>query len=62
MLEDEAEDYHKQQIEVLAATDADLVHAMTPSHFESALPGGAIGARIRGVRANASRMSHAETR
>jgi homocysteine S-methyltransferase len=123
MGEDEAEDYHKEQIDVLAATDADLVHAMTltyaaeaagiaraaagagipaaisfttetdgrlpdgssvadavaavdaatggapayygvncahPSHFASALPGGAIGARIRGVRANASRMSHAE--
>jgi homocysteine S-methyltransferase len=123
MGEDQAEDYHKEQIEVLAATDADLVHAMTityageaagiaraaagagipaaisfttetngrlpdgtsvtdavaaveaatggapvyygincvhPSHFESALPVGAIGARIKGVRANASRMSHAE--
>jgi len=123
MGEGEAEDYHQEQIEVLAATDADLVHAMTlayaaeaagiaraaagagipaaisfttetdgrlpdgtsladavaavdaatggapvyygvncahPSHFGSALPGGAIGARIRGVRANASRMSHAE--
>jgi len=123
MPEGEAEDYHKEQIEVLAATDADMVHAMTityaaeaigiaraaagagipaaisfttetdgrlpdgtslsdavtavdaatsgapvyygvncahPSHFGSALPGGAIGARVRGVRANASEMSHAE--
>jgi homocysteine S-methyltransferase len=123
MLEDEAEDYHTEQIGTLAATDADLVHAMTityaaeaigiaraagragvpaaisfttetdgrlpdgtslgdavaavdaatggapvyygvncahPSHFESALPGGAAGARVRSVRANASRKSHAE--
>jgi homocysteine S-methyltransferase len=123
MPEDEAEDYHREQIETLAATDVDLVHAMTiayaaeaigiaraaahvgvpaaisfttetdgrlpdgtsltdaivavdtatdavpvyygincahPSHFELALPGGAIGERIRCVRANASRKSHAE--
>jgi homocysteine S-methyltransferase len=123
MGEDEAEDYHSEQIEILAATDVDLVHAMTftyaaeaigitraaahvgvpaaisfttetdgrlpdgtsladavaavdaataagpvyygincahPSHFEPALPGGAVGARVRSVRANASRMSHAE--
>jgi homocysteine S-methyltransferase len=123
MLAGEAEDYHKEQIEILAATDVDLVHAMTityaaeaigiaraaaradvpaaisfttetdgllpdgtsltdavaavdaatddapvyygvncahPSHFESALPGGAIGGRVRSVRANASRKSHAE--
>lgn len=123
MVDDEAEDYHKEQIEILAATEVDLVHAMTityaaeaigiaraaartgvpaaisfttetdgrlpdgtsltdavaavdaatdgvpvyygvncshPSHFESALPGGAIGTRVRSVRANASRKSHAE--
>ena len=123
MGEDEAEDYHSEQIEILAATDVDLVHAMTityaaeaigitraaagagvpaaisfttetegrlpdgtsladavaavdattgagpvyygincahPSHFEPALPSGAVGARVRSVRANASRMSHAE--
>jgi homocysteine S-methyltransferase len=123
MGEDEAGDYHTEQIEILAATEVDLVHAMTiayaaeaigiaraaagagvpaaisfttetdgrlpdgttladavaavdaatagspvyygvncahPSHFESALPGGTIGARVRSVRANASRKSHAE--
>lgn len=123
MLEDEAEDYHREQIEVLAATDVDLIHAMTltyaaeaigmaraaasadipvavyfttetdgrlpdgapladaiaavdaatggapayygvncahPAHFELALPGGAAAARVRSVRANASRKSHAE--
>jgi homocysteine S-methyltransferase len=123
MGEDEAEDYHTEQIEILAATGADLVHAMTityaaeaigiaraaagagvpavisfttgtdgslpdgmsladavaavdagtgagpvyygvncahPRHFEPALPSGAAGARIRSVRANASRKSHAE--
>jgi len=123
MSEDEAEAYHAEQIGVLAATDVDLVHAMTityaaeaigiaraaaragvpaaisfttetdgrlpdgtaltdtvtavdaatggtpvyygvncahPSHFASALPGGEIGARVRTVRANASRKSHAE--
>jgi homocysteine S-methyltransferase len=123
MPEDEAADYHTEQIGIFAATDVDLVHAMTityvaeaigiaraaaragvpaaisfttetdgrlpdgtsladavaavdaatggapvyygvncahPSHFESALPGGAIGARVRSVRANASRKSHAE--
>ena len=123
MGEDEAEDYHAEQIDILAGTDVDLVHAMTitypaeaigiaraaaragvpaaisfttetdgrlpdgtsltdavavvdaatggapvyygvncahPSHFESALPTGAIGARVRSVRANASRKSHAE--
>jgi homocysteine S-methyltransferase len=122
MTEDEAQDYHREQIEILAETDADMVHAMTmtyaaeaigiaraaahagvpvaisfttetdgrlpdgtsladavaavdaasdgapayygvncahPSHFESALPGGAAG-RVRCIRANASRMSHAE--
>jgi homocysteine S-methyltransferase len=123
MGEDEAEAYHAGQIDILAATDVDLVHAMTitypaeaigiawaaaragvpaaisftaetdgrlpdgtsltdaaaavdaatgdapvyygvncahPSHFESTLPTGAIGARVRSVRANASRKSHAE--
>ena len=123
MSEDEAGDYHRDQIEVLAATDADLIHAMTltytaeaigmaraavaagvpvavyfttetdgrlpdgtaladaiaavdaatgsapayygvncahPAHFETALPGGAAGVRVRSVRANASRKSHAE--
>jgi S-methylmethionine-dependent homocysteine/selenocysteine methylase len=123
MSEDEAEDYHTEQMAVLAATEVDLVHAMTityaaeaigiaraaaaagvpaaisfttetdgrlpdgtsladavaavdaetgarpvyygvncahPCHFESALPGGAVGARVRSVRANASRKSHAE--
>jgi len=119
----EAEDYHREQIEIFAATDVDLVHAMTityaaeaigiaraaaragvpavisfttetdgrlpdgtpladaveavdaatggapvyygvncahPSHFGSALPGGALGARVRSIRANASSKSHAE--
>jgi homocysteine S-methyltransferase len=123
MGEDEAEDFHTEQIEILAATDVDLVHAMTityaaeaigiaraaagagvpaaisfttetdgrlpdgtsladavaavdaatgagpvyygvncahPSHFEPALPGDAAAARIRSIRANASRKSHAE--
>jgi homocysteine S-methyltransferase len=123
MTEGEAEDYHREQIEVLGATEVDMVHALTityaaeaigvvraavragvpvaisfttetdgrlpdgtslteaiivvdtatdrapvhygvncahPSHFESALPDGAISARIRSIRANASRLSHAE--
>jgi len=123
MNEHEAEDYHTEQIGILAATEVDIVHAMTityaseaigivraaagsgvpaaisfttetdgrlpdgttlaaavdevdaatggsplyygvncahPSHFESALPGGTIAARVRSVRANASRKSHAE--
>jgi homocysteine S-methyltransferase len=123
MREDEAEGYHSEQIAILAATEVDLVHAMTityaaeaigiaraaasagvpvaisfttetdgrlpdgtsladaiaavdaatggspvyygvncahPSHFASALPGGPIGARLRSIRANASRKSHAE--
>ncbi len=123
MLADEAADYHQEQIGILAATDVDLVHAMTitdvteatgiaraaasagvpvaisfttevdgrlpdgtfladaiaavdaatrgapvyygvncahPSHFESALPHGATEARLRSVRANASRKSRAE--
>ena len=122
MNEDEAEAYHAEQIGILAATGADLVHATTisypaeatgiaraaaragvpavisfttetdgrlpdgtsladavaavdaatgggpayygvncahPSHFGPALPGGAIGARIRSIRANASWRSHA---
>jgi homocysteine S-methyltransferase len=123
MAADEAEDYHREQIDILAATDVDLVHAMTitnaaeaigiaraaaragvpaaisfttetdgrlpdgasladaveavdaatggapvyygvncahPSHFAPALPAGVLGARVRSVRANASRKSHAE--
>jgi homocysteine S-methyltransferase len=36
------------------------VNCAHPSHFESALPGGTIGARVRSVRANASKKSHAE--
>jgi homocysteine S-methyltransferase len=123
MLADEAADYHREQIVILAATEVDLVHAMTityaaeavgiaraaaragvpvaisftteadgrlpdgtslaeavatvdaatggmpvyygincshPSHFGSVLPGGAMAARVRSVRANASRKSHAE--
>ena len=123
MGEGEAEDYHSEQIAILAATEVDLVHAMTityaaeaigiaraaagagipavisftteidgrlpdgasladavaavdaatggspayygvncahPSHFASALPGDLIGARLRSIRANASKMSHAE--
>jgi homocysteine S-methyltransferase len=123
MTEREAEAYHQEQVEVLAATDADMVHAMTitydaeaigivraavradvpvaisfttetdgrlpdgttltnalaaveaatgrapvsygvncahPSHFESALPGGELGGRLRSMRANASMRSHAE--
>jgi homocysteine S-methyltransferase len=123
MGEGEAEDYHSEQIAILAATEADLVHAMTityaaeaigiaraaagaglpavisfttetdgrlpdgtpladavaavdaatrgspayygvncshPSHFAAALPGDPLGARLRSIRANASRLSHAE--
>lgn len=123
MGEDEAADYHAEQVQALATTDVDLVHAMTityaaeaigfaraaagvgvlaaisfttrtdgrlpegssladavaevdaatsagpvyygvncahPSHFESALPGGSMAARVRSVRANASRLSHEE--
>lgn len=119
----EAQRYHVEQIEILAAAEVDLVHAMTitypaeaigiaraaagagvpatisfttetdgrlpdgtcladaitevdaatggspvyygincahPSHFAASLPGGVTGARIRSVRANASRKSHAE--
>jgi homocysteine S-methyltransferase len=123
MGEAEAEAYHTEQIDILAATEVDLVHATTitypaeaigiaraaaraglpaaisfttetdgrlpdgtsladavtavdaatgggsayygvncahPSHFGPAPPGGAIGARIRSIRANASRKSHTE--
>jgi homocysteine S-methyltransferase len=119
----EAERYHREQIEVFAATSADMVHAMTityaaeavgivraaaavgmpvaisfttetdgrlpdgmsfteaiqvvedatdgapvyygvncahPAHFAAALPRGALALRVRSVRANASRKSHAE--
>src|SRR5262249_50865022 len=122
MGEDEAEAYHSEQIDILAATEVDLVHATTisyaaeaigiaraaaragvpaaisfttetdgrlpdgtsladavtavdaatgggpayygvncahPCHFGPSLPGGTIGARIRSIRANASRKSHA---
>jgi homocysteine S-methyltransferase len=37
MSEDEAEDYHTEQIEVLAATEVDLVHAMTISYAAEAI-------------------------
>jgi S-methylmethionine-dependent homocysteine/selenocysteine methylase len=90
MGEGEAEDYHSEQIAILAATEVDLVHAMTITYSAEAigiaraaagagipavisfttetdgrLPDGAsladvIGARLRSIRANASRMSHAE--
>jgi homocysteine S-methyltransferase len=123
MTEDEARAYHTEQVETLATTAVDLVHAMTltypaeaigiaraaaqagvpavisfttetngrlpdgtslddavsavdaatgrspayygincahPIHFASALPGGRVGERIRSVRANASKLSHAE--
>src|SRR5262249_54478157 len=36
------------------------VNCAHPSHFGPALPGGATGARIRSIRANASRKSHTE--
>lgn len=123
MTDGEAEDYHREQIETFAASDIDMVHAMTitypaeaigivraaagvnvpaaisfttetdgrlpdgtplteaitavetatdsaaayygvncahPTHFESALPRDAVGGRVRSVRANASKKSHAE--
>ena len=123
MGEAEAEDYHAEQIGILAATEVDMVHAMTityaaeatgiaraaaragvpaaisfttetdgrlpdgtsltdaigtvdaatggapayygvncahPAHFGPALPGGATGARVRSIRGNASKKSHAE--
>jgi len=119
----EAQDYHREQIAILAGTEADLVTAMTftnapeavgfvhaareagmpcvvsltvetdgalptsqslreaveeidretaraplyymvncahPTHFDGALAGGSWAQRVRGVRANASRASHAE--
>jgi homocysteine S-methyltransferase len=54
--------------EAVAAVDAATggspvyygVNCAHPAHFAAALPGGATGARIRSVRANASRKSHAE--
>ena len=54
--------------EAIAAVDAAAdsppayygVNCAHPSHFGSALPSGAAGARIRSVRANASRKSQAE--
>jgi homocysteine S-methyltransferase len=120
---DAAEAYHRPQIETIAGTSADMVHAMTltyadeaigivraaarvgipvvvsfttetdgrvpdgstlseaisavdtatdgaaayfgvncahPSHFASALPAGDVASRVRSIRANASRKSHAE--
>jgi homocysteine S-methyltransferase len=36
------------------------VNCAHPSHFEAALPCDAVGARIRSIRANASRTSQAE--
>jgi homocysteine S-methyltransferase len=50
--------------EVDAATGGSPVYyginCAHPAHFAAALPGGATGARIRSIRANASRKSHAE--
>jgi homocysteine S-methyltransferase len=54
--------------EAVAAVDAATggspvyygVNCAHPAHFAAALPGGAAGARIRSIRANASRKSHAE--
>jgi homocysteine S-methyltransferase len=37
-----------------------MVNCAHPTHFENVLTGGAWTDRIRGVRANASRKSHAE--
>jgi homocysteine S-methyltransferase len=37
-----------------------MVNCAHPTHFEGALEGGAWRERIRGIRANASKMSHAE--
>jgi hypothetical protein len=37
MSEDEAEDYHTEQIEILAATEVDLVHAMTIAYAAEAI-------------------------
>jgi homocysteine S-methyltransferase len=123
MSEDEARAYHAEQVETLAATSVDLVHAMTltyadeaigiaraaagagvpavisfttetngrlpdgtsltdaidavdnatgaspvyygincahPIHFAATLPSGVAGERLRSLRANASKLSHAE--
>jgi homocysteine S-methyltransferase len=40
--------------------EAFMVNCSHPTHFEQVLDGGGWTGRIRGVRANASRMSHAE--
>lgn len=37
-----------------------MVNCAHPDHFADALPGGAVARRIGGIRANASRLSHAE--
>lgn len=37
-----------------------MINCAHPDHFVDALPGGRLAARIRGIRANASRQSHAE--
>ena len=54
--------------EAIAAVDAAtgggpayyMVNCAHPDHFADALPGGRLAERIRGIRANASRLSHAE--
>jgi homocysteine S-methyltransferase len=43
-----------------AAAEAFMINCAHPTHFESVLEGGGWRDRIRGLRANASRMSHAE--
>jgi S-methylmethionine-dependent homocysteine/selenocysteine methylase len=43
-----------------AAADYFLVNCAHPTHFADALPEGDTRSRIRGIRANASRLSHAE--
>jgi homocysteine S-methyltransferase len=123
MSERDAEDYHGEQLAILASTECDMAHAMTltyaaeavgiaraaaavglpvaisfttetdgrlpdgsalgdavravddatggspayygvncahPAHFASVLPDGPVGARLRCIRANASKLSHAE--
>ena len=42
------------------AAEAFMINCAHPTHFESLLEGGGWTDRIRGLRANASRMSHAE--
>jgi S-methylmethionine-dependent homocysteine/selenocysteine methylase len=42
------------------AAEAFMINCAHPTHFQSVLDGGGWTERIRGVRANASRMSHAE--